>query len=319
MGTVIEQVSLTDGGWRTHHSALRLAVNAAKHCLHEAGRNAHDVDLLINAGIYRDRNLAEPALAAMIQEDIGANPEDPHEQAHGTFSFDVSNGSCGVLTALQIVDGFLKSRAIDLALVVASDADPGHGLSEDFPFSPAGTALFCDWSDDARGLERIHWINIPDEGESFSATVGLLDGRNVLRFAESEKADELFAAAAAQADEHAFTHRRGRSTTSSVRGGTRTQWVPSRAFRAYGVLRNPDHRRRRPANAHRLVGGGIRPCECSDPAGLTGPRELVLGQPTGVRPGRPRSSRRRWSRYHCRSRAVSNAGRNGLTSTADSF
>ena len=208
MGTVIEQVSLTDGGWRTHHSALRLAVNAAKHCLHEAGRNAHDVDLLINAGIYRDRNLAEPALAAMIQEDIGANPEDPHEQAHGTFSFDVSNGSCGVLTALQIVDGFLKSRAIDLALVVASDADPGHGMSEDFPFSPAGTALLCDWSDDARGLERIHWINIPDEGESFSATVGLLDGRNVLRFAESEKADELFAAAAAQAAEHAFTHRR---------------------------------------------------------------------------------------------------------------
>src|SRR6476660_10465617 len=132
MGTVIEQVSLTDGGWRTHHSALRLAVNAAKHCLHEAGRNANDVDLLINAGIYRDRNLAEPALAAMIQEDIGANPEDPHEQAHGTFSFDVSNGSCGVLTALQIVDGFLKSRAIDLALVVASDADPGHGMSENF-------------------------------------------------------------------------------------------------------------------------------------------------------------------------------------------
>jgi 3-oxoacyl-[acyl-carrier-protein] synthase-3 len=208
MGTVIEQVSLTDGGWRTHHSALRLAVIAAKHCLHEAGRNAHDVNLLINAGIYRDRNLAEPALAAMIQEDIGANPEDPHEQAHGTFSFDVSNGSCGVLTALQIVDGFLKSRAIDLALVVASDADPGHGMSEDFPFSPAGTALLCDWSDHARGLERIHWINIPDEGESFSATVGLLDGRNVLRFAESEKADELFAAAAAQAAEHAFTHRR---------------------------------------------------------------------------------------------------------------
>ena len=44
-----------------------------------AGRDAHDVDLLINAGIYRDRNLGEPAFAAMIQEDIGANPEDPHD------------------------------------------------------------------------------------------------------------------------------------------------------------------------------------------------------------------------------------------------
>ena len=36
------------------------------------------MDLLINAGIYRDRNLGEPALAAMIQQDIGAHPEDPH-------------------------------------------------------------------------------------------------------------------------------------------------------------------------------------------------------------------------------------------------
>ena len=79
-----------------------------------AGRDADDIDLLVNAGIYRDRNLGEPALAAMIQEDIGANPEDPHAGAHGTFSFDIANGTCGVLTALQIVDGFLRSRAIDV-------------------------------------------------------------------------------------------------------------------------------------------------------------------------------------------------------------
>src|ERR1700682_1296104 len=145
MGTVIERLDVTRGGWRTRHSALRLAVAAAKTCLERAGRDADDVDLLINAGIYRDRNLAEPALAALIQEDIGANPEDPHEHAHGTFSFDISNGSCGVLTACLIVDGFLKSRSIDLALVVASDANPGHGMSEHFPFSSAGTALLCDW------------------------------------------------------------------------------------------------------------------------------------------------------------------------------
>ena len=86
MGTVIDRVALTDGGWRTRHSALRLAVKAAKDCLHEAGRNAHEVDLLVNAGIYRDRNLAEPALAAMIQEDIGANPEDPHDNRRTAHS-----------------------------------------------------------------------------------------------------------------------------------------------------------------------------------------------------------------------------------------
>jgi 3-oxoacyl-[acyl-carrier-protein] synthase III len=199
MGTVIDRIAVVDGGWRNRHSALRLAVKTAKQCLHEAGRTADDVDLLINAGTYRDRNLGEPALAAIIQQDIGAHPEDPHEHACGTFSFDIANGTCGVLTALQIVDGFLASHAIDRALVVASDADPGHGMSENFPFSPAGAAMLCDWTDDDTGLERIHWVNMSDEGENFNATVGLIDGRNVLRFAESEEFDEKLAAVAAQA------------------------------------------------------------------------------------------------------------------------
>ena len=85
-------------------------------------------------------------------------PKNHTQTAHGTFSFDMANGACGMLTALQIVDGFLKSHAIDCALVVASDADPGHGMSEHFPFSPAGAALLCDWTDDDAGLEHIRWI-----------------------------------------------------------------------------------------------------------------------------------------------------------------
>lgn len=201
MGTVIEQIAVTEGRWRARRSALRLAVSTAKDCLERAGRSPREIDLLINAGIYRDRNLGEPALAAMIQEDIDANPEDPHSGTHGTFSFDVASGTCGVLTALQIVDGYLKSRTIQCALVVASDADPGHGMSEDFPFTPAGAALLCHWTDDDCGLEPIHWRAAPDGGESFNATVGLVDGRNVLRFSSTADQARRFADAAAAAVE----------------------------------------------------------------------------------------------------------------------
>lgn len=200
MGTVIEATALAAGHhWRDRHSALRLAVKAARDCLDSAGRSPSDVDLLINAGIYRDRNLAEPALAAMIQQDIGAHPEDPHPHAHGTFSFDVANGSCGILTALQIVDGFLNAHVVERALIVASDADPGHRMSENFPFSPAGAALLCRWSDGAEGFGLVRWARIPDDGESFSAGVGLTNGRNVLQIREHSVLDERFAVAAAQA------------------------------------------------------------------------------------------------------------------------
>lgn len=198
MGTIIDRLGITQGGWRTRHSALQLAVSAANLCLHDARRDADDVDLLVNTGIYRDKNLAEPALAALIQEDIGANPEDPHGDTHGTFSFDISNGTCGILTGLQIVDGFLRSHTIRCALITASDADPGRGMSDHFPFSPVGAALLCRWTDDDYGLGRISWVNDPDDGENFQATVGS-DSRNVLRFGESSVLDERLAATAAQA------------------------------------------------------------------------------------------------------------------------
>ena len=57
-----------------------------------------------------------------------------------------------LLTGLQIVDGFLRSHTIGWALMVASDADPGRGMSEHFPFSPVGAALLCRWTDDDYGL-----------------------------------------------------------------------------------------------------------------------------------------------------------------------
>lgn len=186
MGTIIEQTSLVTHGWRTRHSALRLAVRAARECLDTAGCRPGDLDLLINAGLYRDRNLGEPALAALIQEDIGANPEDPHAGTHGTFSFDLANGVSGVLSALQVVDGFLRSGAVRRALIVASDANPGHGLAEDCTFAAAGGALLCRWTDGPAGLGEVHWVNSPDDGASFSATVGLQDGHNVLRVRSSE-------------------------------------------------------------------------------------------------------------------------------------
>jgi len=202
MGTVIDRVDVAHPRLRGRHSALHLAVTAAKDCLQRAGCDPDELDLVVNAGIYRDRNLGEPALAALIQDDIGANPEDPHVGAHGTFSFDIANGACGVLTALQIVDGFLRTHSIRRALVVASDADPGHGMSERFPFSAAGAALLCGWTDDSYGLSRVSWVNAQDaadDAETFSATVGFADSRNVLRFNQSAAMDEQFAAAAAEA------------------------------------------------------------------------------------------------------------------------
>lgn len=138
MATRLDAVAVADG--RAHTGARLLADAAIAAGLRDADVEPGEVDILINCGLYRDRNLGEPALAALIQEDIGANPGHPPVGGHGTFSFDLTNGECGPIMALQIIDGLFATGAARLGVVVASDADPGHHLAPRFPFEPHGAA-----------------------------------------------------------------------------------------------------------------------------------------------------------------------------------
>jgi 3-oxoacyl-[acyl-carrier-protein] synthase-3 len=191
--TTIESVATVAGGRWRRPSAHGLADAVARRALDGAGLPATGVDLLINAGLYHDRNLGEPALAALIQEDIGANPEDPHAGGHGTFSFDVANGSCGMLTGLQVADGFLRAGTIRHALIVASDARPARRLAPGFPFAPTGAAIVCGWRPDGRGIQAFRFASPPaDAGAGLRATVGFAGSRNRLTISE----EAGFAAAA---------------------------------------------------------------------------------------------------------------------------
>ena len=171
MGTRIEAVATAHahrGPFR--QGALELADEVARACLARAHRAPGDIDLLVNAGIYRDDNLVEPALASMIQEDIGANPgHPPRAGAHGTFSFDVANGGCGVLTALELLDGFVRSGTIQTGLAVASDSDPGE--SESFPFPAVGGAMLVRPASDEEGFVDFAFETFDEADGAFESAI----------------------------------------------------------------------------------------------------------------------------------------------------
>ena len=188
MGTCIEAAATaTHRGWLLGRGALHLADAAAQACLDRAHHDADEIDLLIHAGIYRDHNIAEPALAAIIQEDVDANPA-PRLGGHGTFSFDLSDGGCGFLTAASVADGFIAGRVARLSMIVTADADPSPRTSRGFPFAPAGGAVTLvpgrlgferfvqrTFSDDASLFEsRLHWA--PEAGRH---------GRNIVEVVEA--------------------------------------------------------------------------------------------------------------------------------------
>ena len=189
MGTIIEAAATAtvDGG--PSPGALKLADAAARSCLDRANRTAEEVQLLINVGVYHDKSISEPAIASLIQEDIGANPEQQIGAGQGTFSFDVRNGACGLLTGIYLVDGLLASGTVQLGMVVASDMDPEPGVSEGFGFPAVGGAVLLSADGSRAGFTAFQFATFPEFSELFQSYVdwqedarrGLTHpGRNIL-------------------------------------------------------------------------------------------------------------------------------------------
>ena len=189
MGTIIEATATATADGGPSAGALKLADAAARSCLERANRTAEEVQLLINVGVYADKSISEPAIASLIQEDIGANPEQQIGAGQGTFSFDVRNGACGLLTGIQLVDGMLASGTVQLGMVVASDIDPEPGVSEGFGFPAVGGAVLLSADGSRAGFTGFQFATFPEFAELFHSYVdwhedargGLAGhGRNVL-------------------------------------------------------------------------------------------------------------------------------------------
>jgi 3-oxoacyl-[acyl-carrier-protein] synthase-3 len=187
MGTVVEATATAIADDRPGPpSAIGLAEAAARTCLERAERGPDDVQLLINAGVYLDRNISEPAIAALIQEDIGANPEIQRGVGQGTMSFDVRNGACGILTGMYLVDGLLASGTIRCGMVVGGDVDPDPGITQAFEFPAAAGAVVLAWDDSRPGLTGFKFRTFPEFGDDLYSYIAWDEdpdngqGRNML-------------------------------------------------------------------------------------------------------------------------------------------
>src|SRR5215467_12499439 len=160
--------ALTSHGSRKP-TARGLADAAARACLARAGKKPGDVDMLINTGIYREDNMGEPALAALIQEDIGANLGQPPIGGHGTFSFDLLNGICGVITAIQIDSGLLNSGVIRLGAIVTSDVDPDHHDPGAILLQPTAGAVLLGRDEKLAGFTDFSMETFPEYDDLFAS------------------------------------------------------------------------------------------------------------------------------------------------------
>ncbi|GAA2635721.1 MULTISPECIES: beta-ketoacyl-[acyl-carrier-protein] synthase family protein [Streptomyces] len=132
-------------------SVVDLAGRAARGALARARVPASSIGTLINVGVYREHNTFEPAMAALIQKEVGINLDyiaDP-EPAAG-FSFDLMNGACGVLNAVQVGQALLDTGSTERLLITAADVHPGGDarLDADYPYADLAGALLLERSAD---------------------------------------------------------------------------------------------------------------------------------------------------------------------------
>ena len=78
MGIIIKATSIIEDV--ENQGSVELTVKAAKQCIASAGISMEDIGILINLGIYKEDNVGEPAMAALIQKQLRLNA-DPVKQS----------------------------------------------------------------------------------------------------------------------------------------------------------------------------------------------------------------------------------------------
>jgi len=154
MGAVIKSIAICD---RYPDSAIENATGAGLQCLQEIEYGPGDVDLLINVGVYREDNIMEPSIASLIQQKMGVNPDPAREDIRRrTLSFDLANGACGFLNAVEIASSALARGQVKTALIVSADLHPSRQKGM-FPFTNLGAAVLLEQDPNPeRGFSRVY-------------------------------------------------------------------------------------------------------------------------------------------------------------------
>ncbi|MDO3645490.1 hypothetical protein [Nocardia mangyaensis] len=151
MGIIISSAVTHTGGV----SSVGQAADAARAALTGAGCPPEQVDALINVGVYRDANLVEPAVAALIQQAAGIGL-DYRPGDVPCLSFDLMNGACGLVNAVGVAASLLADLPAGHVVVVSGDAHPSMRADAEFAFEPVGAALVLENSAEAVGFGGVH-------------------------------------------------------------------------------------------------------------------------------------------------------------------
>jgi 3-oxoacyl-[acyl-carrier-protein] synthase-3 len=174
--------------------ALWHAARAGRRSLKGSSHRPADIEVLVNSGIHRDDHTCEPAMAAYIQHRLGINVE---FQGRPTLSFDLLNGGCGMLNAVQVVSSLMAAGEVRVGLVVASEANRDRRPDPGYPYPASGAALLLDISPRRDiGFGGFAFRTHDEQADLYSSVVSLAEKRGRIVMRRSPEVEDAWLAAA---------------------------------------------------------------------------------------------------------------------------
>jgi len=178
-------------------SSLKHALVAGRACLKGSHYRRADVRVLINCGVYRDDHVCEPAIAAYIARGLDLNIE---FQGRRTTAFDLQNGGCGMLNAIQVVDALLRSGEVQVGMVIASEINSDRRPDSSYPYPPSGAAVLLDCAPrDGVGFGSFAFDTDDEQADRYRSIVSLKEKRGRLSVQRGSGLDELYLAGLSRA------------------------------------------------------------------------------------------------------------------------
>jgi len=183
----IESLGLLAQGSKVPRDAPSMLTAAAEACLANSRYARGEIELAINAGVYRNGFLCEPAVASIVAGKLQMNREG---ESAGTLAFDLTNGSLGVMQACHIASKMIASGDFRTALVMAAEIEINRdrcrharlGLAE------TGTALILDASAaEGAGFGGFRFESFTHHLDQFTSHSAVADGSTILCFERNER------------------------------------------------------------------------------------------------------------------------------------
>ena len=159
--------------------SVALATDAVRSCLEKHGGARHEVDLIVNAGVYRNDFIGEPAMAALIAGEAQLNATEEASAQARTLAYDLGSGACGFLHACQNIQAMVFGGKSKRALCVSSEIENNrkHAPKQILGLKESGCAALLEESH-REGFIRFLFKYFPEYHDIFRTEVNWEDNGN---------------------------------------------------------------------------------------------------------------------------------------------